>query len=153
MAAEYDSSMRRSSVLLALVFLACSCGGGSKAPVTTAGTAGKSAALKRLHVVVTGQSHHPKLGHPWTYQVSVTDAATGKPVASLIHVEVTFGGAPVGQIGRHHVNSGSWKETIPATGKNACPAASGGQHDVWQAIATAPGYRRAVATWPIVVVQ
>jgi len=139
--------MRRVSVLLALVFVVASCGGGSKAPTTTT-----AATRKALHVVLTAQDHHPKLGHTWSYQVHVTDA-TDKPVASLIHVQVTFGGSPVGQIGRHHVENGVWKETIPATGKNAFPAASVGQHVVWQAIATAPGYRRAVANWPIVVVR
>ena len=139
-------------MLLALVLLACACGG-SKAPATTFGTAGKTATLKRLRVVVTAQSHHPKLRHPWTYQVRVTDAATGKPVACLIHVEVTFGGVPVGQIGRHHVANGIWKETIPATGKNAFPAPAIGQHVVWRATATASGYRKGVGTWPISVVK
>jgi hypothetical protein len=141
--------MRRVPVLLALVLLAASCGGGSKAPTTTAAAATK----KTLHVVLTAQDHHPKVGHTWSYQVHVTDAATDKPVDSRIHVQVTFGGSPVGQIGRHHVKDGVWKETIPATGKNAFPAAAVGQHVVWQAIATAPGYRRAVANWPIVVVK
>jgi hypothetical protein len=145
---EYDHPMRRVPVLLALVLLVASCGGGSKAPTTTA-----ASAKKALHVALTAQDHHPKLGHTWSYQVHVTDAATGKPVASLIHVQVTFGGSPVGQIGRHHVKNGIWKETIPATGKNAFPAAAVGQHVVWQAIATAPGYRRAVANWPIAVVK
>jgi hypothetical protein len=136
--------MRRASVLLVLVLLV---------PVAAAATAGRTATLRRLHVDVTGQSHHPKLGHPWTYQVSVTDAATGKPVACLIHIEVTFGGAPVGQIGRHHVLSGGWTETIPATGKNAFPPAAVGQHVVWRATATAPGYRKGVGLWPISVVK
>jgi hypothetical protein len=136
--------MRRASVLLALVLLACFCDGAS---------AGVTATLKRLHVVVTAQSHHPKVGRPWTYQVRVTDAGTGKPVACLIHVEVTFGGVPVGQIGRHRVKNGIWKETIPATGKNAFPPASIGQHVVWQATATAPGYRKGIGRWPISVVK
>jgi hypothetical protein len=139
--------MRRAFVLLALVFLAASCGGGAKAPTTSPAT------KKTLRIALTAQSHHPRLGHTWTYQVRVADAATGKPVACLIHVQVTFGGAPVGQIGRHHVENGLWKETIPAAGKNAFPPAAVGQHVVWQAIATAPGYRRAVANWPISVVR
>jgi hypothetical protein len=142
--------MRRVPVLLALVFLAASCGGGgSKAPTTTATPPAK----KALHVVLAGQSHHPVLGHTWSYQVHVTDAATGKPVACLIHVQVLFNGAPVGQVGRHREKSGVWKETIPATGKDAFPPAALGQHVVWQAIATAPGYRKAVANWPISVVK
>jgi hypothetical protein len=145
--------MRRASVLLAFVFLACSCGGASAAKTTNPGTAGRTATLKRLHVVVRAESHHPRLGHTWTYWVRVTDASTRKPVACLIHVEVTFGGTPVGQIGRHHVKNGFWKETIPATGKNAFPPASVGQHVVWRATATAPGYRKGVGTWPISVVK
>jgi hypothetical protein len=140
--------MRRIAVLLALVLLAAGCGGGSKAPATTT-----APAKKALRVVLTGQSHHPQIGHTWSYQVHVTDAVTGKPVASLIHVQVTFGGSPVGQVGRHHVKDGVWKETIPATGKNAFPPAAVGQHVVWQAIATAPGYRRAVANWPLTTVR
>ncbi|HJQ73615.1 MAG TPA: hypothetical protein VJ814_01920 [Gaiellaceae bacterium] len=139
--------MRRVSVLLAVGLLAASCGGGSKAPTTA------TAAKKALHVVLTAESHHPRLARTWSYQVHVTDAATGKPVACLIHVQVTFGGVPVGQVGRHRVKNGVWKETIPAAGKNAFPPAALGQHVVWQAVAKAPGYRKAVANWPISVVK
>lgn len=121
--------------------------------VAAATAAAAPAATKKLHVVLSAQSHHPKLGQPWTYRVRVTDAATRKPVACLIHVQVTFNGVPVGEVGRHRVKDGIWKETIPGKGKDAFPPAALGQHVVWRATVTAPGYRRAVANWPISVVK
>jgi hypothetical protein len=147
--------MRRLLALLPLALALTACGGGSTpAATTTSSTTTQAPAAKpKLHVVLTAQSHHPKLGHTWTYEVRVTDKATGKPAACLIHVEVTFGGVPVGQVGRHRVENGVWKETIPAKGKDAFPPAALGQHVVWRATATAPGYTRAVATWPISVVK
>jgi hypothetical protein len=146
--------VRRLLALLALTLAVAACGGGSKPATTTgAATTRAPAAKPKLHVVLTAESHHPKLGQPWTYQVRVTDKATGKPVACLIHVEVTFGGVPVGQVGRHRVKNGFWKETIPAKGKDAFPQAALGQHVVWRATVTASGYPKAVATWPISVVK
>ena len=111
------------------------------------------AAPKTLHVALTAESHHPVLHKTWTYQVKVTDAATGKPVSCLIHIQVTFNGVPVGEVGKHHEANGFWKETIPATGKEAFPPAAIGQHVVWHVTVTAPGYAKAVANWPISVVK
>lgn len=158
--------MTRLLALIPLVLVAAACGGGgasssssstgapaTQPPASTSATTTSTAASGTLHVVLTAQSHHPKLGQTWTYQVRVTDAATGKPVACLIHIQVTFGGTPVGEIGRHHVDNGFWKETIPATGKDAFPPASVGQHVVWHVTVTAPGYQKAVANWPISVVR
>jgi hypothetical protein len=146
----YHRSVRRLAALVPLALALAACGGGSKVATSTAAA---GPAKKMLHVALTAQSHHPKLGHTWTYQVRVTDAATGKPLACLIHIQVLFNGAPVGEIGRHRVEGGVWKETIPATGKDAFPPAAVGQHVVWHVTATAPGYRRGVANWPISVVR
>jgi hypothetical protein len=111
-----------------------------------------SAAPKPLKVSLTAQSPHPVLHHTWWYQVKVTDSA-GKPVACLIHVQVTFNGVPVGEVGKHQRPDGLWKETIPAKGVNAFPPAAVGQHIVWRATVTAPGYRKAIANMPISVVK
>jgi hypothetical protein len=139
--------VRRLLALVPLAVALAACGGGSKAGTSTA------VAPKVLHVAVAAQSHDPKLGHTWTYRVRVTDAASGKPVASRVHIQVTFNGAPIGEVGRHRVRDGVWKETIPATGPNAFPPAAVGQHVVWHVTATAPGYRRGIANYAISVVK
>jgi hypothetical protein len=113
--------------------------------------AGSASALTKLKVVVSAQSRHPVVGHTWSYEVKVT--ADGKPVACKIHIQVFFNGFSVGEVGTHVVQKGIWKETIPATGKNAFPPASIGQHIVWHAIATAKGYAKGVGGLPISVVK
>jgi hypothetical protein len=122
------------------------------ASIAVAALAGSAnAALPKLHVVVTAESHHPVLHRTWAYQVHVT--ANGKPVAAKIHIQVFFNGFSVGEVGTHFVKSGVWKETIPATGKDAFPPASVGQHVLWHAVATAKGYASGVGTWPISVIK
>ncbi|HXR11455.1 MAG TPA: hypothetical protein VN770_04105 [Gaiellaceae bacterium] len=130
--------MRR-ALLIALVLLVAA---GS-------GTAG--AAAPKLALVITAQSHHPKVHHTWWYEVKVT--ADGKPVACKIHVQMWFGGSSVGEIGTHVVKNGVWRETIVATGPNAFPPASVGQPLVLHATATAKGYRAGSAGWNISVVK
>jgi len=115
------------------------------------GVAPAAASPPKLKVVVTAQSHHPVLHHTWWYKVTVT--ANGKPVACKIHVQVFFNGFSVGEVGTHIVKNGMWKETIPATGKNAFPPASVGQHVMWHAVATAKGYARGVGTFAVSVVK
>jgi hypothetical protein len=101
-----------------------------------------------LKVALTAQSHHPQVGRPWRYEVRVTDA-DGRPVDALVHLQILFGGAPVGQIGRHRVH-GIWRETI-GQGKNAAfPAAARGQALVFQAVVTASG-KTVKRNWPITV--
>jgi hypothetical protein len=119
--------------------------------VALVGVAPAAAAKPKLKVVVTAQSHHPVLHHTWWYKVTVT--ANGKPVACKIHVQVFFNGFSVGEVGTHVVKNGVWKETIPATGKDAFPPASMGQHVVWHAAATAKGYTAGVGVYPISVVK
>lgn len=115
------------------------------------GAAPAAAAKPKLKVVVIAQSHHPVLHHTWWYDVRVT--ANGKPVACKIHVQVFFNGFSVGEVGTHVLKHGIWKETIPATGKNAFPPAAVGQPVAWHAIATAAGYRAGVGTWAVSAVK
>lgn len=115
------------------------------------GAAPAAAAKPKLKVVVTAQSHHPVLHHTWWYEVRVT--ANGKPVACKIHIQVFFNGFSVGEVGTHVVKHGIWKETIPATGKDAFPPAAVGQPVAWHAIATATGHRAGVGTWAVSVVK
>ena len=110
-------------------------------------------ATKRLHVVLTAQSHHPKLGRTWSYSVQVTDEATGKPVAAKIHLQMWFNGVSVGEVGTHTVKTGIWKETIPAKGPDAFPPAAVGQPLTLHATVTAAGYRKAAAGWKLSVVK
>ena len=136
--------MRRALVLGSLLVLAGCSGGSSRAGST-------AAAATKLKVVVTAQSHHPVLGHTWSYEVTVT--ANDKPVACKIHVQVFFNGFSVGEVGTHVVKNGVWKETIPAKGKNAFPPAAVGQHVTWHAVATAEGYVKGIGVYPISVVK
>ena len=119
--------------------------------LVTAGASAAQAAPAKLHVVITAQSHHPKLHHTWSYEVHVT--ANGKPVACKIHVQMWFNGASVGEVGTHVVKNGVWKETIVAKGPNAFPPASVGQPLMLHATATAKGYGAGAAGWSIAVVK
>jgi len=142
--------------LLALPLLAAAvaaCGGGSPSPSTPATTARAPAAKRALHVVLDADSHQPRLGRAWTYRAQVTDATTGAPVRATIHLQFWFNGYSVGEVGTHTVAGGVWKETIPATGKDAFPPASVGQKLVLHAAVTAKGYRPASAGWKVQVVK
>ena len=87
-------------------------------------------------MLLIADSHHPRVGKPWHYEVRVTDAA-GRPVPARVHLQILFGGVPVGQVGRHRVASGVWRETI-GTGRNApFPARARGQPLVFEAVVTA----------------
>jgi hypothetical protein len=145
----------RALALLPLLLALTACGGGSPAPTTAASgtTTQAPAAKKSLHVVVSAESHHPKLGHTWTYEVHVTDAATGKPVPAHVHLQFVFAGTPVGEVGRHIVQDGVWKETIPAKGKDAFPPAAVGPKLTLRATATSAGYRPATGSWKLQVVK
>ena len=134
--------MRRFVALVALAFAAT--GAVSQASATSA------AASKTLKVVLVGQSHHPKLHHVWSYSVTVTDAATGKPVAVRIDMQFWFAGSKVGEVGVHNVKNGIWKETFK---KESFPAVSVGQPLVLRAFVTAPGYAKGVANWKVAVVK
>ena len=114
-------------------------------------TASPALALGRLHVVVRGQDHHPLVHKKWHYEVRVTDAKTGKPVACRIHLQFLFGTIPVGQVGVHVVKNGFWQETFGTPGHPGFPPAARGQRLTLQAVVTAKGYAKAKAGWWLVV--
>ncbi|HEV7134875.1 MAG TPA: hypothetical protein VGN27_14200 [Gaiellaceae bacterium] len=111
-----------------------------------------AAAAKTLRVVVRGQDHRPFVGKRWHYEVRVTDAATGKPVACRIHLQFLFGSLPVGEVGVHVVKTGVWQETFGTPGHPPFPPAARGQHLTLQATATATakGYATGHGSWTIV---
>jgi len=136
--------MRRIALLTAVIVLA-GCGGGSTSSKSTSTAA---APAKRLTVVIRGENHRPLVGRKWHYAVRVT--ADGKPVSCRIHLQFLFGGAPVGEVGRHVLPNGVWQETFGASGNPPFPPASRGQSLVLEVTATRPGYRSARAGWPVV---
>ena len=145
--------MSRVLALVPLALVAAACGGGGSKGPTTAARTQAPAAKRTLHVAMSADSHHPLLGRAWTYQVHVTDAASGAPVPAAIHLQFFFNGFSVGEVGRHRVANGAWKETIPGTGKDAFPPAAVGQQLVLHAAVTAKGYRPATAGWNVQVVK
>jgi hypothetical protein len=131
----------------ALIAALAGCGGHGKA--TSTQTAAATTAAPKLHVVITGQSHHPRVGRRWHYSVRITDAS-GKRVPANIHLQFLFAGVPVGQVGRHRVASGVWSETFGVPGNPAFPSRARGQQLQLQAIATSNG-RTGSATYAILV--
>jgi hypothetical protein len=99
-----------------------------------------------IRVTLTADSHRPRVGKPWHYEVRVTDAA-GKPVPARVHLQLLFGGAPVGQVGRHRVAKGVWSETIGAGANAPFPAQARGVRLVFQAVVRALGQTRKVDYW------
>jgi len=130
----------------ALLAALAGCGGHGGA-ASTATTQRKPAA--KIRVTLTGQSHHPRVGKRWHYEVRVTNAA-GNPVVATIHLQFLFNGIPVGQVGRHRVANGVWQETFGAPGNPTFPARARSQPLVLQAVVTALGQTRK-AGWSIVV--
>jgi hypothetical protein len=133
--------------LIAAALLAAFAGCGGHGTATTAQPTPKPAS--KIRVQLTGQSHHPLVGKRWRYEVRVTNAA-GKPVAANVHLQFLLGGVPVGQVGRHHVANGVWRETFGVPGNPPFPARARGQPLVLQAVVTALGETRK-ANWRIVV--
>jgi hypothetical protein len=103
----------------------------------------------RIQVRLTADSHHPHVGKPWHYEVHVTDTA-GRPVAARIHLQILFGDAPVGQVGRHRVGNGVWQETIGAGANQPFPARALNVQLVFEAVVTAKGQTKKV-DYPITV--
>ena len=135
--------MSRAPLRLVLVALG-GCGGSSTKPKTPS----VAPSAKRLRVVIVGENHRPLVGRKWHYEVRVT--AGGKPVSCRIHLQFLFGGAPVGQVGRHALAVGVWRETFGVGINPPFPPAARGQSLVLEATATKPGYRSAHAGWPVV---
>jgi hypothetical protein len=122
--------------------LAAGCGGHEKTGLAAPRPKSKHAIVVRL----TAQSHHPHVRKRWSYEVRVTDAA-GRPVPARVHLQILFGGVPVGQVGRHRVASGVWRETLGAPGNPPFPARARGQPLVFQAVVTAKGQTRKANWW------
>jgi hypothetical protein len=99
-----------------------------------------------IAVRLVGQSHHPRAGKPWHYAVRVTNA-TGKPVPAEVHLQILFAGVPVGQVGRHRVENGVWRETLGAPGNPPFPARARGQPLVFEAVVKALGQTKKVDYW------
>jgi hypothetical protein len=124
-----------------IAVFAASCGGHGKSAATVE-TKSKPSLVVRL----TATSHHPRSGKPWRYEVRVTDTS-GKSVPANIHLQILFGGIPVGQVGRHQVDNGVWRETI-GRGHNApFPARARGQPLVFEAVVRAGGQTRKAHWW------
>jgi hypothetical protein len=120
---------------------AAGCGGHGQAAATTSRKPSSS-----IVVHLTAQSHHPRVGERWRYEVRVTDAA-GRPVPASVHLQILFGGIPVGQVGRHRVATGVWRETLGVPGNPPFPARARGQPLVFQAVVTAKGQTRKASWW------
>ena len=118
-------------------------------PVLLALSASPALALPRLHVVIRGENHAPRVGKPWSYSVRVTTPA-GRPIAAHIHMQMLFGTLPVGEIGRHYLRRGVWRETFGVGINPPFPPASRGQHLTLQATATAKGFGAGKAGWAVV---
>jgi len=113
-------------------------------------SASPALAAGRLHVVISAQDHHPKVGAKWHYSVRVTDAKTGKAVASKIHLQFLFGTSPIAEVGTHVVKDGVWAETFGTPGNPPFPAAARGIRVTLRATATAKGYTKGTAGWWLV---
>ena len=133
----------RVGLALAILIAVVGCGGHGAS--TTRSTKPKP----RIHVRLTADSHRPRVGKPWHYEVRVTDAA-GKPVPASIHLQIVFNGVPVGQVGRHRVASGVWRETIGAGANQPFPSRARGIRLTFQAVATALGQTRKADYWIVV---
>jgi hypothetical protein len=126
----------------ALLVALAGCGGHGAG--TTAQTAPRPAS--KIRVQLTAQSHHPHVGKRWSYEVRVTDA-DGKPVAFRVHLQFLFAGVPVGQVGRHRVPNGFWRETFGVPGNPPFPERARGQPLVLQAVVTALGETSKATYW------
>jgi hypothetical protein len=137
--------------LSAVLLLAMAgCGGStvpnSGSPSGTVPRVETATAPNGIRVRFTAQSHHPRVGKRWRYEVRVTNGS-GKPVAADVHLQVLFSGVPVGQIGRHHVQSGVWQETLGTPGNPPFPSRARGQPLVFEAVVRALGQTRKVDYW------
>jgi hypothetical protein len=131
-----------SRLLAGGVLVAALAGCGGHASTTTASTRAEPS----IRVTLTADSHRPRVSKPWRYEVRVTDAA-GKPVPARVHLQILFGGAPVGQVGRHRVANGVWSETIGAGANAPFPAQARGVRLVFQAVVRALGQTRKANYW------
>jgi hypothetical protein len=125
---------------VAFVVALAGCGGHDRATTTVVRP------KPTIRVSLTADSHQPRVGKPWHYEVRVTNAA-GRPVPARVHLQIIFGGTPVGQIGRHRVKNGLWRETIGADGNAPFPARARGVRLLFQAVVTALGQTKKANYW------
>lgn len=112
----------------------------------TSTTSGRSAVTAGpLHAVLHGANHAPKLGRPWSYSMTVTDAV-GHPLSGTVDIVFTFGGQVVGHDTppTHPVRNGTWHDTL------TFPAAAVGQQLMFRAVVHA-SLGSVTLDWPIVV--
>jgi hypothetical protein len=140
------SSIVRVRLLVGGVLVAALAGCGAHGGTTTTATPAKPTPKPSIRVRLAADSHRPRVGKPWHYEVRVTDAA-GKPVPATVHLQILFGGAPVGQVGRHRVAHGVWSETIGGRGNAPFPARARGVRLVFQAVVRALGQTRKINYW------
>jgi hypothetical protein len=135
--------------LLAASLLLALAGCGGHGTGTSATKATPKPPPAKIRVRLTADTHRPRVGKRWHYTVRVTDAA-GKPVPASVHLQILFGGVPVGQIGRHRVESGVWSETIGAPGNPPFPARARGVRLVFEAVVKALGETKRADYWIVV---
>lgn len=128
------------------------------AAVATLALAASGSAAPRFQVLLLAPTHTPVATAPWPYAVVVTSAA-GRLVPAKLHLQITFGGLAVGQVGRH-ATPGFWAETLEwprsaigqRVGLEVDVAAAGGTKRLNYAITTKTGRvptpRRVVAGGP-----
>jgi hypothetical protein len=69
-----------------------------------------AAAAPAFDAVLRAPGHSPVVDDGWPYVVAVTDAR-GRPLRAAVHVQITYGGLPVGQVQRR-VIEGVWTEPL-----------------------------------------
>jgi hypothetical protein len=127
-----------------LAGLLAGCGGHGRTAASSVSTA--TAKPPSIRVRLLAESHHPRVGRPWRYEVRVTGPG-GDPVEADVHLQILFGGVPVGQVGRHHVENGVWRETIGRGANPPFPARARGQPLVFEAVVRAKGQTKKVDYW------
>jgi hypothetical protein len=153
--ADAKRRMRRRRLLVVAVAIAPVAGAAGvvlalgRPPVTATETH-----RSQLRVTLTAQNHQPRASHSpykhWWYSVKVT-TATGKSVASTIHLQILSGHTPLAGVGLVRLKKGydHWAAAIggEASVLNALPR---GKKLVFQAVVRANGVT-VKRNWPIVV--
>jgi hypothetical protein len=66
-----------------------------------------------VHATLVAENHSPKVNVPWTYSVTVTDAA-GHPLTGTVDVQFVYGGQVVGRDTppTHPLKNGHWHDNL-----------------------------------------
>jgi len=122
--------------------------------VVGGGVAASGKSRTPIRVTLSAQDHHPRASASpsvqWGYCVKVR-TATGKSVASTIHLQILQGLKPVGQVGFVSLRKGydHWCASIGGE-TNALLAVPRGKKLIFQAVVRAEGVT-VKGNWPIVV--